>query len=274
MTNLDVKVIIKRLSLPNIRIDVFLILKEIMMNKKLYTQFLNAASTMLVLENYDYDIQKLNEQIKDSRISIQKAKDKIKTSKKYCRALTVWGIIVTASGAQVSILLFAEFAKFAPIVFSMLPVGIFMIVMAIVRRRVVRKKFRKEFEETEANLVPAIEEMEAKILQLEAEKVEFMTGNANTLEFLPYSYHNIQAIGFMLKAIENLRADNITDVINLYEQELHYLEQTRILTNHMEMQRIYNENIQYALESIKRNQQQINSNIRLIQVMEIVDDLL
>ena len=244
------------------------------MNQELHTQFLNAASIMFITGKFDKEIQMLAGQANDCSASINKAKERIDTSKRQYRTMTVFGIILIAIGLEGMALFLRVFWMLAMMLLSMVIVGICLIVVSMVARRRIRKKFKKEFEQTESLLIPAIERMEARINQIKAQKAQFMSENEDVLEFLPYRYQNTQAVGFMLKAIENLRANNLTDVINLYEQEVHYWEQNRILTNHMEMQRIHNESVQYALESIKRNQKQIKSSLRFMQTMQIIDNIL
>ena len=112
-------------------------------------------------------------------------------------------------------------------------------------------------------------ELEEEIQELLKQKNTYIEKTERYVSFLPSCYRNPQAIGFMLQSVTNLRADTLKEVINLYEHELHMLEQERILNNVAEMQRIQNENTMYALNAIQQNQERINSNLRDIHTWQI-----
>ena len=100
---------------------------------------------------------------------------------------------------------------------------------------------------------------------------KFGEENEYLMEFLPVKYRWPDAIYFMLQAVENLRADSLKEVINLYEQELHLLEQERILNNNALMQQRYNESLQQMMQVIDANQQQINSNLKFVQTLQFLN---
>ena len=126
----------------------------------------------------------------------------------------------------------------------------------------------KIYKETcEPNIAAANSEIQKITNSMET----FMREHKNLLDFLPEKYHTIMAISFMLESVKNLRADTLKEVINLYEQELHLLEQERILQNNVRMQQLQNQRMIYAMEQIKSNQEIIESNILDIKALQIVD---
>lgn len=244
------------------------------MNQELHTQFLNAASVMFLLGKFDKEVEGVAIQANDCSASIKKAKEKMEKSKTQYKAMTVFGILLTSIGTYIMLMLLLMKNVLFFLFLPMAIIGVCLIVVSMVGRRVFRRKAMRDFKETEALLIPAIQRMENRINEIKAQKAQCAAENEDIIGFLPVRYRNTPAVGFMLRAVENLRANNLTDAINLYEEEVRYWEQNRILTNHMEMQRIHNESVQYALESIKRNQKQIKSSLRFMQTMQIIDNIL
>lgn len=279
------------------------------MNQQLYNQFIDAASMMVVAQKFDVAIQKKRDEQDNYRILISNAKKKADLAHKSYGKRTGWGVFFTIFGFVNSFVLLLTSGM---IVLSYIATkigivtekdigtelasgyllgmlgyyGIFIIGFSIIgiigcclistaRRK--RKKFKKKaiqvFQDVEAQMKPHMDEIEKEINHLKDRLRQYAEENDHLIRFLPSSYRNPQAIAFMMKAVENLRADNLTDVINLYEQELHYLEQERILSNSAEMQRLYNESMLYAMDSINQNQKRINSNLQFIQAMQFINML-
>ena len=78
--------------------------------------------------------------------------------------------------------------------------------------------------------------------------------NWRYVEFLPEDYQHTHAVGYMLKAVKNQRADSLKEAINLYYQEFESMTA-------IEQQRMMNEDLLYVLEemneSIERNNDMI-----------------
>lgn len=268
------------------------------MNQQLYNQFVDAASMMVVAQKFDVAIQKKMDEWSNYGILISDAKKKADRAHKSYGKWTGWGVFFTIFGFVNSFLIllsggattlefivagrgFTESDMLGMIGVGLIIIGLFIMgiiglcLIGTARRK--RKKFKKkamqEFQDVEARIEPLMDEVEKQIDRLKDRLRQYAEENDHLIRFLPSSYRNPQAIGFMMKAVENLRADNLTDVINLYEQELHYLEQERILSNSAEMQRLHNESMLYAMDSINRNQERINSNLQFMQAMQFINML-
>ncbi|MBQ5794097.1 MAG: hypothetical protein IIW17_08775, partial [Clostridia bacterium] len=87
------------------------------------------------------------------------------------------------------------------------------------------------------------------------------------LEFLPTSYRNVMAVGFMLEAVQNLRADTLKEAINLYEQELKHMAAMEVA----ELQRAQNENLMYLLEQAKSDIEANNEVLQDIRFMQFLN---
>ena len=151
--------------------------------------------------------------------------------------------------------------------------GILLVRSASAKREEKVKEATEECKATQAEAQTKINRLADEIDNLEMRKKQYITDSQSRLSFLPADYCNPHAIGFMLKALENMRADNLKELVNLYEQELHFLKQERILSNNAEMQRIYNENMLYAMESINRNQEQMKASLQFIEIMQFISML-
>ena len=263
------------------------------MNQELYNQFLNAAATLTTREEISNNIEAKKSELEQLKIAIADAEKKPQTARTHYRGMFRWGNILTIIGFVLAgLFLLVTLANISSIeseeaissdALSILPAAIIFVAIGVVgiiltsaarkKRVVLRNKYIEECEQLKANLFPKMDEIVRTINSISEYLAKYTEDNAHFLSFLPYPYHNLHAVGFMLQALERLRADNLTDVINLYEQELHHLEQMRVLNQNAEMQRIHNENMRYAMESVQRNQARINSNLQNIQMLQIIDIL-
>ena len=265
------------------------------MNEQLYNQFLDAASVMIGVQKFDEAINTKTDEWSDKCGELLDAQDRAKSANKSYGKWTGWGVFFMIFGfvnallysAAVVIAVFGAILEgtsfyLVEIIPLMLVVGFLffvgflgmcLFVAARIKRKKRVKKAKKECAVAEVEIQAQIDKIEEEIEYIKGHLREFADENEHLIQFLPSSYRNPHAIGFMLKAIENLRANTLTDVINLYEQELHFLEQRSILQNNAEMQRIHNENMLYAMETINRNQERMNSNLQFIQAMQIINML-
>ena len=263
------------------------------MNQELYNQFLNAAATLTTREEISNNIEAKKSELEQLKIAIADAEKKPQTARTHYRGMFNWGNILTILGfVWAGLFLLITLANISSIeseeaissgALSILPAAIIFAAIGVVgiiltsaarkKRVVLRNKYIEECEQLKANLFPKMDEIVRTINSISEYLAKYTEDNAHFLSFLPNPYHNLHAVGFMLSALENLRADNLTAVINLYEQELHHLEQMRVLNQNAEMQRIHNENMRYAMESVQRNQARINSNLQNIQMLQIIDIL-
>ena len=262
------------------------------MNQELHNQFLNAASVMVVMQKFDAAIQCKSNALNALDDSLKLSREKPNTAKKLYRGLTRTGKFLTIFGSILiaillplfsftyaastalneptgSQLLYYLFLLSTPL--CMLITGIALLILAHNKRNKFRNNAIKELADNEKQIASMKYAVHNDIQRFTALKEQYWNDNYRFVQFLPPRYHNPQAVSFMLQAIENLRADNLTDAINLYEQELHHLEQMRVLNNHVEMQRLYHESISYAMETIKRNQELIKSDLRFIQTIQMID---
>ena len=256
------------------------------MNQELYNQFLNAAATLTRRDEISQNIEAKKSELEQLKARIADAEKKPQSAKGRYRGMFRWGNILTIIGfalAGLFLLVILANTYSQSNVLSMLPSTIIFAVIGTVgiilnsgarkKRIVLKNKYIEECEQLKANLFSQMNEIVRTINSLEEYLNKYSEDNAHFLSFLPNPYHNLHAVGFMLQALERLRADNLTDVINLYEQELHHLEQMQVLNQTAEMQRIHNSNMLYAMEAVQRNQARINSNLTNIQMLQIMDIL-
>ena len=265
------------------------------MNQQLYDQFLDAASVIVGVQEFDVAITNKKDEWGNLCELYVDTQNKVKEAHKSYGKWQGWGtfflifglcntllftiaIITTTaefimSGRPISLAEMTPFVVIMIILLVMAFFGIYLIISAKTKRKRRVKKVTKEVSIAEVELQQEIDKIESDIHKFEEGLQKFVDETCHFLDFLPNNYRNPQAVGFMLKAIENLRANTLTDVINLYEQELHFMEQRRILEDTAEMQRIHNENMMYAMESINRNQERTNANLNVIQAMQFISML-
>lgn len=262
------------------------------MNQELYNQLLGAAAVMVEAQKCDKAIQQRYSQINNLEYELKIQDEKVKDSKGSFHALTAWGVVLMILGfgnggmftfgilavgleeGLMEILLdptVIPLCFFIIILFVLGIVGLSMRNIARIKRKKYIEKLKKESEENKIKIQSKIKKLEAEIEKIKDGLRKFGEENEYLLAFLPVKYRWPDAINFMLQAVENLRADSLKEVINLYEQELHLLEQERILNNNALMQQRYNESILQMAETINYNQERINSNLKFVQTLQLLD---
>ena len=276
------------------------------MNQQLYNQLLGVASVIVGAQKFDEARAAKRNEWETLSNRLIDADKKVKNAHRSYGKWTGWGVfmmifgfgnlllaggtslvyalpiiietfvdglftIENLEGADISILHAFFLTALILLAFACIAfLGIIFFVFARIKRKKYKKKAIKEHEALEAELLPKMDKIEKEIAQIQARLEQFVKGNEARYQFLPSNYRNHHAVGFMLKAVENLRADTLRDVINLYEHELHMLEQERILQDAAEMQRIQNASMLYTMESIERNQKRMNSNLEFMQAMQFI----
>ena len=126
----------------------------------------------------------------------------------------------------------------------------------------------QKYEELKVDFEEKNKILEDEINRLREELDAFLAENKKHLEFLPVDYQTVHAVGFMLKAVQNLRADTLKEAINLYDQELKHLEAMAVA----ERQRLQNENMIYAMQLLNRNMESMSENqARANQILRSID---
>ena len=263
------------------------------MNQELYNQLVDGASVIVAVQKMEAAINAKKDRWADLCVDYSEGEENIKKAKGSYGKWKGWGIFMSIFGfGNALLLVFAiisatldsleggvDFSIWEIIPFIVITVGfvafgllgLLLSAVAAAKRRKRVKKATKECKGIQDAAQAKIDKMESEIDRLEASMRKYILDNQHRLAFLPSDYRNAYAIGFMIKALENMRADTLKELVNLYEQELHFLEQERIMNNSAEMQRIHNENMRYAMDTIQRNQERMRSDIQFMQVMQAIN---
>ena len=151
--------------------------------------------------------------------------------------------------------------------FLLLPLAAIMLIYAFVYMVRFNKYKRKEEKRIQglSDEYMAQLDIEGQICKnIKKEKAEFLKSQAPILSFLPPDYQNLHAVGFMLTAVKNCRADTLKEVINLYESELNRIEMMDKINRESQKHRMQAEALAMALEEIAQNQELIDSNLDAI----------
>ena len=273
------------------------------MNQQLYQQLLDAGNLLAKEDESKNDIRKLQAKIKENAAAIDAAKKKIHATPKGSILLFILGGLALVIGIPTAVLFivsifvtivmpiagdmtYSEMLPFMGIflgVFGVpclifIVVGIVLLVIGNIKKKKATKKARETYIQLKAENEFANEEMTNRINQIADDFVEYWNRNVDLLSFLPDDYRTLHAVGFMLKAVKNLRADTLKEAINLYDQELKHLETMAAA----ERQRLQNEELLYTMELLNLNMETMNANqeranrklddISFMQTMQIFDD--
>lgn len=130
-------------------------------------------------------------------------------------------------------------------------------------------KFRKEAEEYwQKTGGPAERKNMQTIQRIRSEKEKFEKEYSGVLDIVPYNYRSESAVGFLLYAILNKRADNLKEALNLYEEELHRVRMENAMNNIANAIEESNYNLERQLSGISASIDVTNSRLRNIENME------
>ena len=135
-----------------------------------------------------------------------------------------------------------------------------------------KRKAYAEYRETKVDFTePTVKRLREEIASTTREMDAFWAKHCHLIEFLPKKYQTADAVVFMLESVKNLRADTLTDVINLYEEELFRRAQLKSTKQIAQMQQQFNEQMLEAMQDIERGQETLQSDLRIVQAMQVYD---
>ena len=216
------------------------------MNTELYGQLLTVGNVLVEAGKYDEMVDESRARVKRYRDDLEKALLDLDAKEKE--------INEGLKGAVFGLLLF-------------FPVGLIMLIAGIVQK-INFKKYKgseeKRIEEMGQTEDAVLEEEAQKCRRIKSEKAEFLKSQASILSFLPSDYQNLHAVGFMLTAVKNCRADTLKEAINLYESELNRLAMMDELHRESKKREMQAENIAMVLQEVAQNQEDIEANLDAI----------
>ena len=241
------------------------------MNKELYDQLLVAGKIMLIREQGRRELMKINDKVEAREKELDNKKKEINYNP--FSGKKGWGIFLLIFGVMGNISMFSSLGPvniklcllLCPI-WSLLTM--FTGILLMLNARTQRKKYivkatetyKLEVEKFTLFCNEATEEVKRKSAEIDKLNTEY----GHLLDFLPTKYHTVHALGFMMEAVYNLRADTLKEAINLYEDDL-------IRKDNARMQELQYERILYAMQQINENQDRINSSLQDIKTLQFVD---
>lgn len=262
------------------------------MNQPLYDQLRNAGGVLYYQAAAYSKIKDLEDEIEDDEIAVEESESDI-TGKYppgynlknvigiflglasggaagFCLIGTIVGLISYVDqpdSAMLGATLF--FAACCAVSTLLLLVALALMISAKISRKKFIKRATSEHEEFKAQMEKEIAELNEQIETIHSDLNKYMNAKQHYLEFLPTSYRNVMAVGFMLEAVQNLRADTLKEAINLYEQELKHMAAMEVA----ELQRAQNENLMYILEQTKLGIDANNEVLQDIRFMQFLNML-
>ena len=262
------------------------------MNKELYNTLLDAGEVIACVERADSEINKMEGKIGANNSVVFDAEFKISSKPKGYTALLYMGIFeIMACIFIIPISLIVIAAALATaefgLVWKIIAVSVmggacigfpFLTICTFVTRSNSLKRHRnirrQEYEVIRAEYDEKNNEIQEKIEKIKEEYAKYLEDNRHKVAPIPADYHTTDAIGFMLKAVENLRADTLKEAINLYDTELKH----RQAMEAAELARIQKEEMMYAMrmmnanmESLNEKQAETNRNLRNVQFWQTLD---
>ncbi len=246
------------------------------MDTALHQQLLDAATVLINIDKREKEIAYYRESIEIG--SRRLAKEREEAYKKPSKAWMVWGIILCYPPIAVMLgmlpalledtSLFLLSYIICTVAFLVFPIMVFSKRSTLIKARKSRiqkyERSRKEADEHIVAINKAIADEKAKLENYKKETRHY-------LEFLAPSYDNLTATLYILKCIEDGRADTLKEAKNLYETQLHNWKVEQILGDMAKMQDIQNKYVSSALNEISQNQQNINATLGSIQAVQLAD---
>lgn len=161
--------------------------------------------------------------------------------------------------------------------FIIIPIFIFIGILLLISARKSRLKHkakcRKEYEELQKTTAEKVEELNKEIEYIAEKKDMFWNLHKGVIDFIPPKYHTLDAVGFMLESVQNLRADNLSDAINLYEDEIRWRKTQTAIAQQNLIQENYARQLNNIMSQIEKNQHTLHSDLQNIQMMQMYDIL-
>ncbi len=248
------------------------------MNQELYDKLLEAAILMAYkkgcndkIAKYDADIQNNLETIDAYKENINRKPDGYGTRKG-------WGIALIVIGALVIIEYLLLFFQDVSVPGVLVLVSCMFVAIGILLVRSARKlklehieKAEKEYQEAQSRLLSENKDLKRKKEDLRVEFEKMWKLAAECYDFLPTKYQEVNPVVFMLDAVKTLRADTLKEAINLWEAELKWIAEQQQKRQFEAIRQRQNAQMMAALSEIESNQEQLNSNLRDIKVMQYID---
>ena len=256
-------------------------------------QFLDALVGMLFLQqakNERYkvnnELQKLKNDVDDAEFELDNEKEKFKERKKFGSWIgPFFGGLV--GGYFIGGILIALIASIIASIFDldMNSMGIYVVIPIIIVAILCggglayseahdksgienAKKALTTAENTLANDSPALE---AQISRIDATISQIQAKCDELCAFLPQKYRTLHAIDFMFEALDNMRADTLKEVINLYESHLSDMELKQQLNRMQIASAIQTQELQIMnsmMDKLEKNQESMSDDIADIKNMQ------
>lgn len=254
------------------------------MNQQLYDQLLDAGRVLVERENAKNEIKNLLGKIDQNNLDVEEAKKKIKI--KFTGRLVIgiiflaiFGEMLLAAAFSMVLLLFASGDVLQAILFGVIYlflfgipsiIGFCLLISIPISKKKHTKKYTAVYQQIKEQNEISNAKMQQRIEQIKQEIGQYLVENQQYLNFLPEDYQNIHAVGFMIKAVHNLRADTLKEAINLYDLELKHLEAMEAA----ERQRLQNESLRYTMELMNANQERGNRILTGIHAVQVINSLM
>lgn len=177
-------------------------------------------------------------------------------------SLIVIPCLIIDPGATIGGLIF-----FGAVLFISALVAIINAIILAIKRPKLEKRYNIQFE----NCQKENKELLAKANEIKDQLDNMWASCSEFYDFLPEKYQELYAVLFMLDAVKSLRADTLKEAINLWEAELKWMAEQQQKRQFEAIRQRQNEQMLAAMSAIESNQEQINSNLSDIKVMQFMD---
>ena len=249
------------------------------MNQTLYEQLLNSAMMLLHREKMNKKIKECQREIQNYNANLDVIAQKIYRKPDGYYAKKGWGIFFLILCLVGNISLFSSGIDIRLCILLAIIWNTILIALAcsfLLLAQKSRKKYdsatQREYETTKQEIIdPAIKKNNEKIKKIEEDLAWFWELHKSLIEFLPEKYQTLDAVAFMLESVKNLRANTLTDVINLYEEECRWRITQATITQQAMLQQLQSQRLNDTLREIEQNQQNLHSDLQSIQTMQLFD---
>lgn len=249
------------------------------MNKELYDKLLESTILMVYKKGCADKIAKYEDEMKHNQAIIDRYLHNIHEKPNNYGLKKGWGIAFIIIGPIMGIDTFMPAISTGSTIllcisfmfFSIFLIGAIMLLSARKMRLKHIKDAEKEYKEVQSRLLSENKKIKVKKEELAVEFQKNWKLASECYDFLPSKYQELSPVLFMLDAVKTLRADTLKEAINLWEAELKWIAEQQQKRQYEEIRRRQNAQMMAALSSIESNQEQLNSNLKDIKVMQYID---
>ncbi len=246
------------------------------MNQTLYNDLLNASCVLMAIKKTQEQIVQIKSEISQRDLAYKELISKSDKPLGY-HARIGWGSALSGQAALFLLMFISEGMSLSDLpgffFLVLIPgaIGAWLLKWAITSAKKYKEEKIIEIESTYATKQSQNKKDLKEISNLEEKLAQIQDEGKDSLEILPETYRNTEAVCYMLLSIKDGRSDSLKEAMNLYEEQLHNWKMEKLLQDQSRMQQIHAASMEAAMSEIAHNLEVIKNQSTANTVLHIIN---